>query len=117
MPFGSGCTYVPPKISYVGKTEDPPCKVETRGKPTILVGYYLPPGESSNKECRVAPLSNFLNKSNSVKIVNTRDVRFTSLTYPVRDLRLKQQHELFNLHNPPITHEQYVDMIFGNQGR
>ena len=25
MPFGSGCTYVPPKISYVGKTEDPPC--------------------------------------------------------------------------------------------
>jgi hypothetical protein len=40
MPFGSGCTYVPPNISYVGKTEDPPCKVETRGKSDILVGYY-----------------------------------------------------------------------------
>ena len=48
MPFGSGCTYVPPKISYVGKAEDPPCKVETRGEPAVLVGYYLPPGESSN---------------------------------------------------------------------
>ena len=95
MPFGSRCTYVPPKTSYIGKPEDPQCKVETRGKPAILVGYYLPPGESSNKEFRVAPLSNFLNKNNSVKIVDTRDARFTSLTYPVRDLRLKQQHELF----------------------
>ena len=77
--------------------------METRGKPAILVGYYLPPGEASNRELRVAPLSNFLNTNNSIKIVNTRDVRFTSLTYPVRDLRLKQQHELFNLHNPPMN--------------
>ena len=80
MPFGSACTYVPPKVSYVGKLEDPPCKVEPRGKPAILVGYYLPAGEASHKEFVVAPMSNFTGKIKGVKLVNTRDVRFLSLS-------------------------------------
>ena len=116
MPFGSGCSYVPPRVSYVGLSEPEKSKVEPRGKEAILIGYYTPPGEASNKEYIVAPLSNFVNKNSNVKIVNTRDVRFTQLTYPIREYRSKQQLMEFNKHNPPITHAQYLEMIFGDQG-
>lgn len=114
MPFGCRCTFVP--VTYVAsKTQNSnqQRKPEPRGKEAILLGYYQPPGEPFTGEVIIAPLDNFLDNKNSMKTVTTRDVRFHDIVYPLRELRLKQQQERYNLANVPLTEEQHRTMIFG----
>jgi hypothetical protein len=87
MPFGVTCTYVPPARTNIKTDDQKTKKLETRGKEAILLGYYAAPGEAGFKEFVVCPLSNFLDNKTHTTVINTRDVRFSHLAYPVRELR------------------------------
>jgi len=117
MPFGCRCTYVPPKTTVVkGKDVENMDKVSPRGVEAIFLGPYCPPGGLLTKEYLVSPLASFLTPSSAGKIVRTRDVRFHEIEFPIRNMRLKQQQELYNQTHTPLTEEQYQDLIFGSQG-
>ena len=78
-----------------------------------MVGYYTPPGGfPDGKDHIVVPLSCFLKKDAPLQLLRSRDVRFHDLSYPVRDMRIKQQHQAYNDNHAPMSEEQYRQLIF-----
>ena len=63
----------------------------------------------------VIPISCFTNKGAPLHIIRSRDVRFHGVSFPIKEFRVKHQHQLYNESHPPVSEEQYRQMLFSEE--